>query len=109
MVLCLSDRPSKQELYRSEQPEELTYGSFDPYLLTVVEGSIQWTTLGWPRSSIIKVTRSKDDAYGHIIETSLHAGNAGELKSEWRDDGLILIFPQGHTLSIPKQTFIGGR
>ncbi len=109
LVLGVAESHRGKELFRSEQPATVQYHSFDPYLLTVVEGPIRWTMLGWPRSIIIGLTRSRDDHYGHFIDMNLPAGTAGELAADWSEAGVILRFPSGHTLDIPKTAFIGCR
>ena len=108
-VLSISDKLGGKELYRSEQPEGVDYGSFDPYQLTIVEGSVQWDALGWPRSSILSITRSEDSSYGHFIEIDFPGANKDGFEAEWHEAGLAIRFPSGHNLEIPKASFMGGR
>ncbi len=109
LVLSTSDRPGATTFRTFQQPDEIDYESFDPYEVAITEGSIQWSTVGWPRSILIKVTRSGETSYGHFIETNLCVEDATKITSEWDDTGVTLQFATGHRLTIPKEAFIGGR
>jgi len=108
-VLFLSDTHGNQVLFESHQPSEIHYGSFDPYILKVVEGSINWRTLGWPRSVIIKITRSQSNSYGHFIETNILIEKGDNISVNWMNNAIEIVFPLGQRLVIPKELFIGGR
>ena len=96
-------------LYESQQPTHIDYGSFDPYVISVVQGPIQWNTLGWPRSIILRVTRKGDTSYGHFIEIDLHVDDDEETVAVWTEEGIDVTFSLGHKLTIPKRAFVGGR
>lgn len=112
IVLVVSDIPGGKVLYESRQPADIKYGSFDPYVLRIVEGPIQWNMFGWHRSSLIKVTRSPDSSYGHFINIDLdisYSTDGSEAATVWSPDGVQVSYPSGHRLFIPKRAFIGGR
>lgn len=109
IVLLISDIPGGAVLYESKQPEDIKYGSFDPYVLRIVEGPIKWNMLGWHRSSIIRVTRSPDSSYGHFINTDMNI-LCGDVNSiVWSPGGIEICYSRGHKLFIPKTAYIGGR
>jgi hypothetical protein len=92
------------------QTEGVKYGSYDPYTLSVVEGSIEWTNLEFPRRHYLFVGRGTDaPAYGHYVDYSFHAGfgdtdaHIRRSEVEWTPEGVTLhrghrappVHPQG--------------
>jgi hypothetical protein len=112
LILIVSGGPGGKVLYESKQPSGIKYGSFDPYVLRVLEGPIEWSTYGWPRSSIIQVTRDGEYAYGHFInmdQIPSYVTDGGEIAVVWSQEGIEVSYHSGHRLLIPKSAFIGGR
>ncbi|MBI5844201.1 MAG: hypothetical protein HZB23_05990 [Deltaproteobacteria bacterium] len=108
VIIFLGDRPGGQVLFASQQPPNIHYESFDPYIFKIIQGSIKWNTIGWPRRTIIMIMRNKDDSYGHFIETDLFQ-KGDKISVFWTNNAIEVIFPLGHKLIIPKKVFIGGR
>lgn len=107
-----SDRVVKQWC----QPKEVDYQSYDPYCLSVVEGSREWLKPEFPRRHYLFVGRGTEaPGYGHYKEYSFHPGGAaiddhvGRSTVVWNQDGVTFIEATGHRLFIPKEMFIGGR
>jgi hypothetical protein len=70
-------RPSNKIIAQWKQSDSITYKSFDPYYLSVIERDINWTSfpLNWERHYEIFVGReSGTPSYGHGIEFSFHPG-----------------------------------
>jgi len=108
VVLILSDMPGGQVLFDSQQPPNVSYGSFDPYEIKIINGPIQWDVFGWPRSAIIKIT-PKGAEYGHYITTDIRIDKGEKVSANWTNKTIEISFPLGHKLIIPKEIFIGGR
>jgi hypothetical protein len=118
---------SSKVLFKSVQPHEINYNSFDPYCLLVVK---EQKTLGTQLK--IKIINDKlyeaggdygchmnyfDDYYSEYIKGE----ELKKAKVIWEDNGLILEVPmliwtkngndfnKKYRLFIPKECFIGGR
>lgn len=118
LLLFLANKPSNRVIWQSCQPDEVSYNSFDPYCLSVVEGSIDWTTFpfGTQRRYFLFVGRGKEaPAYGVYIDFSFPSAgrDADEFirasKVEWDERGLTFVTKAGHRLFLPKEAFVGGR
>lgn len=107
-VLFFSESSSGRTLFASDQPPAVNYHSRDPYKLVVVEGSIQWTTIGWPRTTNIGVATKVQSDYGHGVSIAI-TGEARVSSATWNDQGIVITFDSGHTVFIPKSAFTGGR
>ncbi|WP_040887551.1 hypothetical protein [Zavarzinella formosa] len=98
------------------QPAEISYKSFDPYSLSVIEGSVDWANLSFPRRhQLVIAVGPGHPTYGHMIDYSFNSGgddideHIGRSRVEWSDDGVTFIEVTGHRLFVPKAMFIGGR
>jgi hypothetical protein len=107
-----SDRVIKQWC----QPKEIDYQSFDPYCLSVVEGSREWSNLEFPRRHYLFIGRgTAAPGYGHYLDYTFHPGyedvdaHVARSSVEWSPEGVTFIEATGHRLFIPKAMFIGGR
>jgi hypothetical protein len=109
MVLLFSDYSDGEILYKSKQPDSINYNSHDPYTLTIKNGPTNWNTSGWPKTKLLSIHKSIDDSYGHEIPLSPLVFDYYEIQTEWTDLGVDITFSTGHTMHIPKDSFIGGR
>lgn len=96
--------PSRREVYRSTQPSSVHYDAADPYVLSVIEGPVEYLELGWPHRHSIRVSRRGDD-YGHYIPVR----NDRIARVDWRPEGLSVTFETAHRLFIPNAAFVSGR
>jgi hypothetical protein len=76
IIIFASDCKSNRVLFRSQQPEGLSYKSYDPYTLFVVEGPVQWRDLSLGRTAEIQVNKGDINGYGHFVEIDITQGNA---------------------------------
>lgn len=99
---------SNDQLFRSQQPKDINYNSYDPYSLYIIK---QKRTLG--KGYIIMVSKDIEPGYGHVLNyPETYVISEDELKKvqvKWNSLGIELRLPAGHTLFIPKNAFIGGR
>ena len=118
ILLLYMHSKSMAVVHQWKQPSSLSYGSFDPYYLSVVEYGTNWD--GFPLHTepkyIIYVGRdSGSPSYGHMINYSFHPHPDDmvtflkKAESVWTADGVELQLPSGHRVFIPKKMFIGGR
>lgn len=96
------------------QPPEISYQSFDPYTLSVVENSRKWNTIGWPHRYQLFIGRGMEIEYGHYLDHSFpEDGDINDYiknsKVAWNQEGVEFIEADGHRVFIPKKAFIGGR
>lgn len=71
--------PSNRVIWQTCQPEGINYGSFAPYCVAVVEGSVDWQYAFFMehRRYSIFIGRGKEaPAYGHSVEFSFSFGVA---------------------------------
>ena len=112
----ITNWPSNRVIKQWHQPKDIQYQSFDPYTLSVIEGSINWNDIRLPRHYQLFIGKG-DEApdYGHYIEYSFHPmsenieKHIGRSNVEWTADGATFVENSGHRLFIPKKMFIGGR
>jgi hypothetical protein len=118
IFIYLLHRPSNRIVSQWQQPSSISYHSFDPYYLTIVESDIDWQQFpfNWQHRHYIYVGHdSRLPRYGHYLEFSFHPGYEDletHLKKsdvEWSADGVTFKEASGHRLFIPKAMFIGGR
>ena len=119
VVLLLACQPSNRVIWQDCQPPTVAYGSFDPYCLSVVEGSRDWSgllLLNVKRRYYLFIGRGKDaPAYGHYVDFTFTFGGDDlsafikASKVEWTPNGVTFTAKTGHALFIPKSAFIGGR
>jgi len=108
---------SNRVIHQWSQPTSVDYESYDPYSLSVLEGSLDWRfPLELPRRYVIFVGRGNDaPAYGHFCDFTFHPGGQ-DMEShirastvEWSPEGVTFQEHEGKRLYIPKRFFIGGR
>jgi hypothetical protein len=109
LVLCFFRWPARAGNW--VQPDEIDYGSFGPYSLTVWE--VSPLLAPWPRYEVW-VTRRGDPYYGHATGYEFHNSTGDEdyfdrCVVDWTPDGVAITEPSGHRLFIPKSAFVGGR
>ncbi len=117
LFTVLLNWPTHHAVFESVQPDTVSYQSFDPYKLVVIEGPMAWTTIPWSRQYHVFVGKAGDDnqAYGHRTSISFHPINADlathiqQSRVEWDTDGVTFVQASGHRTFIPKRMFIGGR
>jgi hypothetical protein len=99
---------SNEEIFKSQQPKELNYNTYDPYSLRIIK---QKRTLG--SEYIIMVSKYVEPGYGHVLNyPEPYVISEDELKKvivKWSSTGIELQLTMGHKLFIPKNAFIGGR
>ncbi|MBL8796275.1 MAG: hypothetical protein JNM56_20415 [Planctomycetia bacterium] len=107
-----SDRVVRQWL----APEDVQYGSYDPYALSVVEGALDWNLPRLRRRHYLFIGRGTEaPSYGHYLDYTFHPGgkdidtHIGRSTVEWTPDGVTFVEATGHRLFVPKAMFIGGR
>ena len=110
-------RPSLKIVKSWKQSELISYNSFDPYFFNVVTGNIDLGHLPFTvsRNYFIYVGKESNDVtYGHIKNYSFEYNDDIEeylslCSVQWSQEGVTFKEPSGHTLFIPKESFIGGR
>lgn len=109
--------PTRQPVFESIQPDTVSYQSFDPYKLVVIEGPMIWTTIPWSRHYQLFIGRATDaeETYGYRTSISFHptssdlATHIQQSRVEWDTNGVTFVEASGQRVSIPKELFIGGR
>jgi hypothetical protein len=118
VLLLLAAQPSNRVVWQDCQPQTIAYGSFDPYCLSVVEGSRDWGGLPFSvtRRYFLFIGRGTDaPSYGHYLDfTFTFDGDDPDAfikasKADWTPDGITFRAKTGHALFIPKSAYIGGR
>jgi len=97
---CQIDTP-RDVIFRSLQPKNIDYHSYDPYQVIVrvaQSGKLR-----------VFVTKQGDSGYGHSVDINICCGEIQVESANWKPDGLIIAFSSGHRLFVPKAAFIGGR
>ena len=101
---------------RWEQPNNVKYESYDPYLVYVVDDSSWWNEPNRFRHCRIGVVSHVhgDLLYGHWTEYEFHnhrndPNYFARCTAVWEPEGVTIVEPTGHKLFIPKDAFIGGR
>ena len=109
-------RPSNRVVGQWRQPDAIHYASYDPYTLSVIEGSRKLNTLGWPRGHYIVIGHGRNARkYGYYHDYSFHASYENvddyiaKSNVDWTDEGVTITEPSGQALFLPKKSFIGGR
>jgi hypothetical protein len=108
---------SGRVLGRWEQPVDVSYGSFDPYALLLVEGARKWHVIGGDSHSYeLRIVRRRDgaDGYGHTVTVDRHGERSPEdwaraCEVTWLGEGVTFAQPTGHRSFIPRSAFTGGR
>ena len=115
-LIFLLGRSTDRVIKQWQQPAEVNYGSFDPYCLSVIEGSRDWGKGDFPRRHYLFVGRgTAAPSYGHSCDYEFHASSedvdahVAQSSVEWTPQGVTLLEATGHRLFIPKKAFIGGR
>ncbi|MGM0623974.1 MAG: hypothetical protein ACQESH_08170 [Campylobacterota bacterium] len=117
LVFIWLQRPSLKIIKSWKQPESINYNSFDPYFVNIVKDNIDLGHLPFtiPQNYFIYVGKeSTEVTYGHIKNYSFEYNqNIIEYLDlctvQWSPEGVSFKEPSGHTLFIPKKSFIGGR
>jgi hypothetical protein len=110
-------RPTDRVLWQECQPEDVSYESFDPYCIAIVEGDVNWQFITFTvmRHFYVFVGRGQEISYGHYISYTPQFGATDKAEYlsgvtvEWTSDGVTLLEPGGHRLFIPADQFTGGR
>ena len=110
-------RPSLEIVKSWKQSESINYNSFDPYFFNVVKDNVDLGHLPFTvsRNYFIYIGKESNDVtYGHIKNYSFEYNNDIEeylslCSVQWSQAGVTFKEPSGHTLFIPKKSFIGGR
>lgn len=110
-------RPTFLVLKSWKQSAAISYSSFDPYFLNIVEDNIDLGHIPFTaqRNYFIYVGKESDAVtYGHIKNYSFEYNTdiqsyLNDCKVNWSQDGVTLKEPGGHKVFIPKKSFIGGR
>jgi hypothetical protein len=110
---------SDRVIWQDCQPPTINYGSFDPYCVSVIEGSRDWSRLPFTveRRYYLFIGRGTDaPAYGHYLDFTFVIGNDEDpdahiqtSKVHWTQDGFTFVAKTGHSLFVPAKAFIGGR
>jgi len=116
-MLIAWSRPTRQVVWQSCQPDTISYDSYDPYCLAVVEGDVNWTfmPLTVMRHHFLFVGRGTEIGYGHYVDYSpqFSAYDKAEylagVQLDWTVEGVTFIEPSGHRLFVPADMFTGGR
>jgi hypothetical protein len=114
VLLLLLHWPSHRVVWQDCQPQSINYGSFDPYYLSVIERNTGW--LFTRTSYYLFIAHGKSaPAYGHYLDFSFffvskdHDAEIKSSKAEWTLQGVTFTASTGHSLFVPKKSFIGGR
>lgn len=116
LTLFFASRPSHHVLRTWQSPTSVPYGP--NICLSVLEGARNLD--GFPlhigrRYSIYAGRECGSPTYGHVIEYSFNAEltdiseHLNRTAILWQAEGVTLREPTGHTLFIPKASFLGGR
>jgi len=117
LLTVLLPRSARQSVFRSLQPDSVAYHSYDPYLLTVEERGLDWTTFPLSRRHQIFIGRAADldHGYGYRLDYSFHPQltaeqtDASRVQVVWTTAGVTLTEKSGQRLFIPQTLFTGGR
>jgi hypothetical protein len=109
--------PTERVVWQSCQPDDITYKSFDPYCLSVIEITrpIDRFWLEQRRYYVFIGPGTGFPSYGHVVEHDFFPGQKDRdtyirnCTVTWTIDGVTLEQESGHRLFIPKKSFIGGR
>ncbi len=117
-VLVAWSRPTNVVQWQWCQPDDISYDSYDPYCLSVVEGDINWTfmPLTVMRHYYVFVGRGTQvPSYGHYADYTPTFGAAeardylSRASVEWTTEGVTFVEDAGHRLFIPAEMFTAGR
>src|SRR5262249_50975121 len=96
-------------LWQDCQPDNINYGSFGPYCVSVLEGNLfEPYYLFFGRGNTAP-------SYGYYFtfpfwfDTKDPVAEIRESKAEWKPEGVTFIAKWGNKLFVPKRAFIGGR
>jgi len=99
---------SKKELYKSVQPSDIDYESFDPYVLRIIK--MQYT---FYHDYIIFISSENNPDYGHLImypsKEIFDQSEINDIKVHWTNKGINLELYLNTEIFIPKKNFIKGR
>jgi hypothetical protein len=117
IILIWLQRPTFRVIKSWKQSADISYSSFDPYFLNIVEDNIDLGHLPFtaPRNYFLYIGKENDEVtYGHIKNYSFeYNDNIDEYLNgcevEWTSKGVTFKESSGHSLFIPKKAFIGGR
>ena len=118
VCVILDLRAADRVIWQDCQPPSINYGSFDPYLVSVLEGRKLQGSQPIPSTKryYIFIGRGTDaPSYGNYLDFAWDFGSDDPdvhikaSKVEWTPEGLTFIAKTGQTLSVPKKSFIGGR
>jgi hypothetical protein len=119
VLTAVANWPSNRVVWQTCQPGDINYESFDPYCLSVIEGSLDWQSslFSPPRRYRLFVGRGTEaPGYGYEVEYSFPLaprddpdGYIRESKVQWTKEGVTFEEPSGQRLFIPKRLFIAGR
>ena len=95
-------------LFKSTQPSDIHYNSFDPYTLSIIKQQQTLTS-----KHIIFVGKEPDPTYGHTLNfpTTIIVSDSEieNLQVDWTPEGIQIETYYGTKLFIPKKNFTGGR
>jgi len=117
IILVWLQRPKLRVIKSWKQSADISYGSFDPYFLNVVEDNIDLGHIPFtaPRNYFLYAGKESDKVtYGHAKNYSFEYTSSidkylNECEVEWTSKGVTFKEPSGHSFFIPKKVFIGGR
>jgi hypothetical protein len=115
LALVLASADAHDVLAKWSQPASVSYGSFDPYTLAVIDHGTFWDGLSQRPTHELRIYRGDEPAYAHSIAVSFDF--AGEPARDfvrrasvaWNAEGVTLTAPSSHAFFVPKAAFIFGR
>jgi hypothetical protein len=109
-------RSSNRVIAQWPQPSNIRFDGFDPYSLSVIEGSTDYFTLPWRPTHELFIGRgTAAPGYGHVARFSFHPTDDDvdayihRSTVRWTSAGVSLTEGSGNQLFIPKAAFTGGR
>ena len=108
--------PSSRVVAQWTQPSSVSYASFDPYCLSVIDRGTDYSRIPWGRTCEVFIGRGIDaPSYGFYASFSFHP-SSDDLDTyihrstvTWAGDGVTFTEPFGDRLFIPTAAFTGGR
>ena len=99
---------NRKEFITSCQPENIEYGSYDPYCVSITK---EYQALN--SEFYIWVAKKIEPSYGHAISypnpSAIDEQELQDTKINWTNEGIGIETYLNTKIFIPKKNFIGGR
>ena len=100
---------SRDVLHVVEQPTSITYADKRTHFVALKSVQPRGGEIFGRRTYEIWAGSDPSVNDGHIVAIHILGARPTRIDAEWRDDGVLVRFPSGHSLFLPASTFTGGR